>query len=69
MNLKTKNNQNCQKFNLYESLTTKELKKKHFSRLVAGKETGSWAQRTCIKEAARGPGQMRWWLVDQLVPH
>ena len=28
-NLKTKNNQNCQKIKLYGSLTTKELKKKH----------------------------------------
>ena len=28
-NLKTKNNQNCQKIELYRSLTIKELKKKH----------------------------------------
>ena len=28
-NLKTKNNQNCQKIELYGSPTTKELKKKH----------------------------------------
>ena len=41
-NLKTKNNQNCQKIKLYGSLTTKELKKKHSSRLVGGAETGSW---------------------------
>ena len=33
-NLKTKNNQNCQKIELYGSLTTKELKKKHSSILV-----------------------------------
>ena len=40
-NLKMKNNQNCQKIELYGSLTTKELKKKHSSRLVGGVETGS----------------------------
>ena len=37
-NLKTKNNQNCHKIKLYGSPTTKELKKKHSSRVV---ETGS----------------------------
>ena len=31
-NLKTKNNQNCQKTELYGSPTTKELKKKHSPR-------------------------------------
>ena len=41
-NLKTKNNQNYQKIELYGSLTTKELKKKHSSRLVGGVETGNW---------------------------
>ena len=35
-NLKTKNNQNCQKIKLYGSLTNKELKKKHSSRPVGG---------------------------------
>ena len=40
-NLKTKNNQNCQKIELYESLTTKELKKQHSSRPVGGVEAGS----------------------------
>ena len=40
-NLKTKNNQNCQKIELYGSLTTKELKKKHSFRLVGGAKTGS----------------------------
>ena len=40
-NLKTKNNQNWQKSELYGSLTTKEIKKKHSSRLVGGAETGS----------------------------
>ena len=40
-NLKTKNNQNCQKIELYGSPTTKELKKKHSSRPVGGVEMGS----------------------------
>ena len=43
-NLKTKNNQNCQKIKLYGSLTTKELKKKHSFRLVRGVEMGSWGR-------------------------
>ena len=40
-NLKTKNNQNCQKIKPCGSLTTKESKKKHSFRLVGGAETGS----------------------------
>ena len=39
-NLKTKNNQNCQKIKFYGSLTTKELKKKHMSIPVGGAEMG-----------------------------
>ena len=38
-NLKTENNQNCQKIELYGSPTTKELKKKHLLKLVGGVET------------------------------
>ena len=68
-NLKTKNNQNCQKIKLYGSLTTKELKKKYSSRLVGGVETGSGVERTCSKAAAGGPGQVRQWLVDPAVPY
>ena len=45
-NLKTKNNQNCQKIEPYESPTTQELKKKLSSRLGGGVETGSWVERT-----------------------
>ena len=41
-NLKTKNNQNCQKIELYVCPTTNKLKKKHSSRLVGRAETGSW---------------------------
>ena len=43
-------NQNCQKIKLYGSLTTKELKKKHSSRLVRGVETGSFTERMHGKE-------------------
>ena len=43
-NLKTKNNQNCQKIKLYGSLTTKEFKKKHSPRLVGGVEIGTWGR-------------------------
>ena len=49
-NLKTKINQNCQKIELHESLTTKELRKKHSSRLVGGVE------RTRSKVVAGRPG-------------
>ena len=68
-NLKTKNNQNCQNIELYGSLTTKELKKKHSSRLVGGVEIGSWAERTHGKAAAEGPRWARWQLVDWAVTH
>ena len=40
-NLKTKNNQNHQKIKLHGNPTTKELKKKHSSRLVEEEEVGS----------------------------
>ena len=40
--MKNKNNQNCQKIELHGSLTTKELRKKHPSKLVGEAETGSW---------------------------
>ena len=52
-NLKTKNNHNCQKIELYGNLTTKELKKKHSSRPVGGAEMGS-VERTHSKAVARG---------------
>ena len=55
-NLKTKNNQNCQKIELYGSPTTKELKKKYSSRQVGGAETAVREERTCGKEAAGGLG-------------
>ena len=41
-NLKTKNNENCQEIKLYGSLTTKQLKENHSSRLAEGVEMDSW---------------------------
>ena len=55
-NLKTKNNQNSQKIELYGSPTTKESKKKHSSRPVGGVETGSRVERTHSKAVAGRPG-------------
>ena len=49
---------------MYGIPTTKELKKKHSSRLVGGAEMGSWAESTRGK--AGGMGQARWWLEDQV---
>ena len=51
----TNNNQNCQKIELYVSLTTKKLKKKHSSRLVGGAETGSWGGED-LQQSRRNPG-------------
>ena len=34
-------NQNCQKIKLFGILTTKELKRKHSSRMIGGAEMGS----------------------------
>ena len=53
---KNKNNQNCLQIKLYGSLTTKELKKKHSSRLVGGMEMGSQVERTLGKAVAGGLG-------------
>ena len=61
-NLETKNNQNWYKVKLYGSPTTKELKKKHSSRLLGGAETWGWASRQ-RRLAARRP------LVEWAVPH
>ena len=59
-NLKTKINPNWQKIELYVSLTTKELKKKHSSRLVGGAEIDSQGRRGLWE---------RQWLVEWAVPH
>ena len=63
----TKNNQNCQKIELYGNLATKELKKKYSSRLLGGMK-GSWGReglqaggswRTVAgKAAAHRPGEV-----------
>ena len=53
-NLKTKNNQNCQKIELHGSLTTKELKKKQFiqtgrrGREIKRQGSGWWTGRSHI---------------------
>ena len=61
-NLKTKNNQNCQKIKLHGSLTTKELKKKYSFRQAGGADTGSWVERTHGNMAA---GQGNSWKSGQ----
>ena len=53
-NLKTKNNQNCQKIELNGSLIMKELKKKHSFRLVGGMEMGSQGREDLEGEVAVG---------------
>ena len=58
-NLKTKNNQNCQKIKLFGSPTTKELKKKHSFRVVGGAEMGSWVKRMSGKAVVGRPGSPR----------
>ena len=50
-NLKTENNQNCQKFRLYGSLTTRELEKKHSSPLVGGQRWAAGMGRTHSKDS------------------
>ena len=70
-NLKTKNNQNCQKIKLYGILTTKELKKKHSSRLVGVTEMGRDGQPGWRRLVARWQleDRLRQWLTEQVVPH
>ena len=58
-NLKTKNNQNCHKMELYGSPTTKELKKKHSSRRIIGAETGSRGREDVARHQ----------LVHWVIPH
>ena len=58
--LKIKNNQNWQKIKLYGSPTTKELKKKHSSRLAGGVEMGSQGG----EDSWQGSGWRDW-----TVPH
>ena len=73
----TKNDENCQKIKLYGSLTTKELKKKHSSRPVGWVETDRQAKEDTwqgshwrIRQARwQLEDQVRWQLVDWVVPH
>ena len=64
-NLKTKTNQNCQKIELYGSLTTKELKKEQSSRPVGGVETGSLGGEDSGKAVAGGLERARRWLAGR----
>ena len=56
---------------MYGSLTTKELKKKHFSRWVGQAETGSRGlmARQQLEDQERLKDQGRWQLAEQVVPH
>ena len=60
-NLKTKSNQNCQKIKLCGSLTTKELKKKHSSRLVGGVGMGSQGRKDVWQGSGWWTWQVRQW--------
>ena len=68
-NLKTKNNKNCQKIELYGSLTTKELKSKHSFRLERGVETSSWDRQDTCQHGGWWLGWARRQLADWVVPH
>ena len=68
-NLKTKNNQNCQKIKLHGSLTTKELKKKHLSKPVGEVKMGSWGRQDLRQGGSCRTWWARWWLADRAVPH
>ena len=54
---KTKNNQNCQKIEMYVSLIAKGLKENHTFRLVGGAEMGSWGGQ----DAFQGRGWHTGW--------
>ena len=62
--LKTKDNQNCQKIELYGSLTTKDLKKTYSSGPVKGRRQVTKIENTHSKAAAGEPGWARWQLVE-----
>ena len=60
-NLKTKNNQDCHKIKLYESPTTKGLKKKHSSRQVEGAKRMQYGAARWWQVAR----QLQWWPAEQ----
>ena len=65
LSLKTNNNQNFHKIELYGSLTTKDLKKPHSSRRVGGEEMRSWGgvvRRHSVVQTGSGSGR-------KAVPH
>ena len=66
---KHKNNQNCQKIELYGSPTIKELKKKHSSRPVGGAEKGSQGREDVEQGGSWRTRQAKWQLADQVDPH
>ena len=61
--IKTKINHNYQKIQLYGSLTTKELKKKHLFRLVGRAKTAAWVKKIRGKAAEEGWSKCSsgWW--------
>ena len=71
-NLKTNTNRTARKIKVHESLTTKDLKKKHSARLVRGVETAArWRglearwQRTGTGEAVAGGWDFPYTRVDK----
>ena len=56
-NLKTKNNQNCQKIKLYGSLTTKDLKRNIHPDRSEGQRQAARLERTGGKVVAGGRGR------------
>ena len=67
--LKKKTKNNCQKIELYGSPTTKELKKKHSTRLAGGAEMGSQGREDMRQDGSWQAWMMRQWLADQAVSH
>ena len=64
-NLKTKINPNYQKIVLYGSLTAKELKKKHSSRLIGGVETDSLDGEDSQQVSGWQPGGPTYMQIDR----
>ena len=67
--IQAKNNQNCDKIELYGSLTTKELKKKHSFRLIGGVVMGSWHKEDMGQGSSWRTWRASWWLAGRALPH
>ena len=67
-NLKTKNNQNCQKTEVHGSPTTKDLKMKHSSKWTGGQGQTAMPERMDLG-MVRWQRQWQWRPVDRAVPH